>query len=37
MSNIEGGLEDCEVLDGKTRLGYLNYIGIEKVWIYLGK
>lgn len=37
MSDIEGGLEDCEVLDGKTRLGYLNYIDVEKVWIYLGK
>jgi hypothetical protein len=24
-----------EVLDGKTRLGYLNYIGIEYVYVYL--
>jgi hypothetical protein len=24
-----------EVLDGKTRLGYLNYIGIENVYVYL--
>jgi hypothetical protein len=37
ISNIDGGLEECEVLDGKTRLGYLNYIDTEKVWVYLGK
>lgn len=26
-----------EVLDGKTRLGYLNWIGVDKVYVYVGK
>lgn len=28
--------ENYEVLDGKTRLGYLNYIGVDYVYVYLG-
>jgi hypothetical protein len=28
---------EYEVLDGKTRLGYLNHIGIKQVYVYLGK
>ena len=25
-----------EVLDGKTRLGYLNFLGVQQVFVYLG-